>query len=70
VTAVSLRYDYDDYEATVPEKCVLNVTGSRESKFPVIHETVWSIMMDVLADTKSYNKLVAPLFLWKTSVFP
>jgi hypothetical protein len=40
--------DYEDYKATPPENCILNVAGSRESKAPDIELLVQQIMIDVL----------------------
>ena len=40
--------DYEDYEACPPAECILNVAGSRESKYPGIQEAVEAIMVDVI----------------------
>ena len=40
--------DYEYYEATPPQECVLNVAGSRESKAPDIELLVMQVMVDVL----------------------
>jgi hypothetical protein len=40
--------DYDDFIATPPPACVLNVAGTRHSKTPFIEDAVMRIMVDVL----------------------
>jgi len=51
--------DYEYYTAQPPEKCVLNVAGSRESKSPGIHDTTMAVMIDVLS--KANGKLHYPI---------
>ena len=36
--------DHDEYVAAIPDPCVLNVAGSRESKFDGIQEAVCAVM--------------------------
>ena len=42
--------DYEDYEACPPEQCVLNIAGSRESKYPGIADAVEAILVDVICE--------------------
>lgn len=43
------RYtDHDEYLASPPPSCILNVAGSRESHAPGIHDAVFHLMMDLL----------------------
>ncbi len=51
--------DYDYYTAQPPEKCVLNVAGSRESKSPGIQEAVIEVMIDVIS--RANGRLFYPL---------
>jgi len=51
--------DYDDYTAQPPEKCVLNVAGSRESKSLGIRDIVMAVMIDVIS--KVNGKLFYPV---------
>ena len=51
--------DYEDYSAIIPEGCVLNVAGSRESKSPGIQSAVCARMVDVIS--KVNGKLFYPL---------
>lgn len=46
--AGEVAYDYQGYTARPPERCVLNVAGSRESKADGIQLLVTTIMVDVL----------------------
>ncbi len=40
--------DYDEYQASPPSECILNVAGSRESHAPGIQDAVCQLMVDVL----------------------
>jgi len=42
--------DYEDYEARPPEKCVLNVAGSRESKADGMQDLVEAIVVDMICE--------------------
>ena len=56
-----IAFDYDDYVARVPEDCVLNVAGTRESKADGIQDLVCAIMVDVLREVNPGCKDVYPL---------
>jgi hypothetical protein len=40
--------DYDEYQASPPSECILNVAGSRESHAPGMQIAVCQLMVDVL----------------------
>lgn len=46
--AGDIAWDYGEYQAHPPQKCTLNIAGSRESKADGIQLLVTAIMVDVL----------------------
>ncbi len=53
--------DHDEYQASPPLECILNVAGSRESHAPGIQDAVFRLMVDVLIEVNSVSKNVYSL---------
>ena len=47
------EHDYENYKPRMPANIVLNVAGSRESKFPGLQESVQRVMVDVVRSVNS-----------------
>jgi hypothetical protein len=53
--------EYEDYIATPPTACVLNVAGSRESKAPALQHNTAKLVVDVLREVNPECRGLYPL---------